>query len=149
MKLTKKIFIIIIVLISKTSYSQDLPDEMIKSFFTQYSKNPAKAVEKIYQTSIWTSRLKDGIEDMKNEVGKYTIDYMGEYYGSELITKKQLSNTFVLYSYLLKYDRQPIRFIFKLYRPNDKWVLFSLKIDGVIDEEIEQSAKLFNLDLEK
>ena len=149
MKFRKKIFIILIVLISKTSYSQDLPDEMIKSFFTEYSKNPAKAVEKIYQTSTWTSRLKDGIEDMKNEVGKYTVDYMGEYYGNELITKKQLSNTFVLYSYLLKYDRQPIRFIFKLYKPNDKWVLFSLKIDGVIDEEIEQSAKLFNLDLEK
>lgn len=145
----KKILIIILLLVSKISYSQHSSDDVIKAFFSEYSKNPAKAVEKIYQTSIWTSRLKDGIEEMKNEVNKYTVDYVGKYYGNELIVKKQFSDSFVLYSYLLKYDRQPIRFIFKLYKPDYKWVLFSLKIDGSLDEEIEQSAKLYNLNLDK
>ncbi|MDN3672409.1 hypothetical protein QWY99_04980 [Flavobacterium branchiarum] len=144
----KNIFIVIAILISQLSYTQVQSDEMIKNFFIEYSKNPAKAVENIYKSSIWTSRLKDGIEDMKNEVQKYNIDYMGKYYGSELIVKKQLSNSFILYSYLVKYDRQPIRFIFKLYKPNDKWVLFSLKIDGALDEEIEEAAKIYNLNLD-
>lgn len=145
----KNIFIIITILIAQISFCQSIPDEMMKDFFIEYSKNPTKAVEKIYQTSTWTSRLKDGIEDMKNEVNKYTVDYMGKYYGNELIVKKQLLENFVVYSYVLKYDRQPIRFIFKLYKPNDKWVLFSLKIDGVLDDEIEESAKLYNINFEK
>jgi hypothetical protein len=86
---------------------------------------------------------------MKNEVNKYTVDYVGKYYGNELITKKQFSESFVLYSYVFKYDRQPIRFIFKFYKPNDKWMLYSMKIDRDLDDEIEQSAKLYYLNLDK
>ncbi|MFT3796506.1 hypothetical protein [Flavobacterium sp.] len=103
----------------------------------------------MYATNPWTSRIKDGIEQIKNEVGKYTIDYIGKYYGNELIAKKQFSESLILYSYLVKYDRQPMRFIFKLYKPNDKWTLYEFSIDSSIDEEIEQAAKLYNLDLDK
>jgi hypothetical protein len=49
---------------------------------------------------------------------------------------------------MIKYDRQPIRFIFKLNKPNDKWILFSLKIDDSLDDEIEQAAKIYNLSLD-
>lgn len=140
-------FIILLILAATTTYSQNSSDDIIKDFFTEYSNKPALAIEKIYQTSIWTSRLKEGIEQMKNEVNRYTVDYIGKYYGQELIVKKQLSNNFILYSYLIKYDRQPLRFIFKLYKPNDKWVLFSLKIDDALDVEIEESAKLYNINL--
>lgn len=145
----KRTFQIILLLFCGLSYSQASSDEIIKTFFTDYSKNPSKAVEKIYQTNVWTMRLADGIEEMKNEVNKFTVDYIGKYYGNELIVKKQLSDSFVLYSYMLKYERQPIRFIFKLYKPNDKWILFSLKIDDSLDDEIEQSAKIYNLNLDK
>ena len=145
----KIIFVIILVFIMTTSYGQNSPDEIIKKFFIEYSKNPSNAVEEIYATNSWTGRIKDGIENMKKEVNSYTVDYVGKYYGNELITKKQFSESFMLYSYMLKYDRQPIRFIFELYKPNDKWTLFSLKIDANLDDEIEQSAKLYYLNLEK
>jgi len=134
---------------SIASYSQNSPDEIINKFFIEYSKNPSKAVEDIYATNPWTTRIKDGIETMKNEVNSYTVDYVGKYYGKELITKKQFSESFILYSYMLKYDRQPIRFTFKLYKPNDKWSLYSLNIDAGLDEELEQAAKLYYLNLEK
>lgn len=145
----KIIFVVILVSIMTTSYGQNSPDEIIKKFFIEYSKNPSNAVEEIYGTNSWTGRIKDGIENMKKEVNSYTVDYVGKYYGNELITKKQFSESFMLYSYMLKYDRQPIRFIFELYKPNDKWTLFSLKIDANLDDEIEQSAKLYYLNLEK
>lgn len=53
-----------------------------------------------------------------------TLDYIGKYYGYEIITTKKFSESFELHSYLVKSDRQPIRFIFKFYKPNDKWVFF-------------------------
>lgn len=146
----KKLSLIAIVtLLSLTLSGQTNPDDLISNFFKEYAKTPSKAVEEIYATNPWTTRIQDGIERMKNEVNKYTIDYVGKYYGYELITKKQFSESFVLYSYMVKYDRQPMRFIFKLYKPNDKWTLFSFKIDSDLDDEIEQAAKLYYLNLDK
>ena len=49
----------------------------------------------------------------------------------------------------MKYDRQPFRYIFEFYKPNEKWMLYSFKIDSEIDSEIEQSAKIYNLEIDK
>ena len=132
-----------------TSFAQTTPDEILQRFFTEYKKNPAHAVDEIYSTNPWAGRFRDAIEQMKNTVSKYTVDYVGQDYGNELIVKKQLAGSFVLYSYLMKYDRQPLRFIFEFYKPNDKWMLYSMKIDGNMDDELEQAAKIYYLDLEK
>lgn len=136
-------------LLALTSQAQSNPEELIHTFFQEYAKSPAKAVENIYATNPWNSRIKDGIESVKTEVNRYTVDYVGPYYGHELITKKQLSESFLLYSYMIKYDRQPMRFIFILYKPKDKWSLFSFKIDSDLDDEIEQAAKVYYLNLDK
>jgi hypothetical protein len=145
----KTILITLVTLFSLTTFGQSNPEDLINTFFKEYAKTPSKAVENIYETNPWSSRIKDGIETVKNEVNKYTVDYVGKYYGFELITKKQLSESFILYSYIVKYDRQPMRFIFKLYRPNDKWTLYSFNIDSNLSDEIEQSAKLYYLNLDK
>ena len=145
----KLLFLSIIGLCSLNMYSQSSPEELINNFFKEYAKTPAQAVENIYATNPWNARIRDGIETMKNEVNKYTIDYVGKYYGYELITKKQLSESFILCAYMVKYDRQPMRFTFKLYKPNDKWSLYSFQIDSDLDDELEQAAKLYYLDLDK
>jgi hypothetical protein len=145
----KLILFAVVIIFSIPTYGQSTPEELIKSFFATYSKNPGKAVEDIYATNPWSARIKDGIENVKKEVNGYNVNYVGKYYGQELITKKQLSESFILYSYMVKYDRQPMRFVFKLYKPNDKWTLYSFKIDTNLDVEIEESAKLYYLNLEK
>lgn len=145
-----RIFLIpILLFFSISSFAQTNPDDLIKKFFDEYKTSPALAIDNIYLTNSWTSRAKDAIDQMKNEVNKYTIDYMGKYYGYVLITQKKLSDCFILYSYMVRYDRQPLRFTFELYKPNDKWMLFSFKIDSNLDDEIEQSAKLYYLSLDK
>jgi hypothetical protein len=144
----KLILIAVMTILSFAIFAQSNPEEIINAFFKEYPKNPGQAVEDIYATNPWASRIRDGVENMKNEVNKYNIDYIGKYYGYELITKKQLSESFVLYSYIVKYDRQPLRYIFKLYKPNDKWTLYSFKIDMDLDDELEQAAKLFYLNLD-
>lgn len=145
----KFILITTMTFFSLLTFGQANPDEVMDAFFKEYAINPSKAVEDIYSTNPWNSRVRDGIESMKNEVNKYTIDYIGKYYGYELITKKQLSESFILYSYMIKYDRQPLRFIFNLYKPNDQWFLLSFKIDGSLDDEIEEAAKVYYLNLDK
>ncbi|MCA0349177.1 MAG: hypothetical protein LCH35_07945 [Bacteroidetes bacterium] len=136
-------------LIISFSYCQSNPEDIIKKFFLEYSKNPSNAIDQIYSTNPWNSRIKDGIENMKKEVESYNLEYVGKYYGNELIVKKQFSESFILYSYMLKYERLPLRFIFEFYKPDKEWNLYSLKIDANLDDEIEQSARLYYLNLER
>lgn len=148
-KMKKLIVFTTLTFFSVITYGQSNPDELITTFFKEYAKSPVKAVENLYATSVWTSRNKDGIETIKNEIAKLNVDFVGKYYGYEPIIKKQFSESFLLSSYMVKYDRQPLRFTFELYKPNDKWVLFSFKFDTDLDDEIEEAAKLYHLNLEK
>lgn len=144
----KFLLILFLSVLCFTSYGQASPEELIKKFFTEYPKNSSKAIDDLYNTNPWTVRIKDGIENIKKEVNSYTVDYVGKLYGYELITQKQFSESFVLYSYMVKYDRQPMRFVFKFYKPNDKWTLYSFAIDSNLDEELSEAAKLYFLKLE-
>ncbi|WP_177764419.1 hypothetical protein [Flavobacterium sp. I3-2] len=147
--MNKLLLIAILSILSISSYGQQSnPDELIKKFFTEYPKNSGKALDELYETNPWNVRIKDGIETIKKEVNSYNVDYVGKYYGYELITKKKLSESFVLYSYMVKYDRQPMRFVFKFYKPNDKWILFGFEVDTNLDDELSEAAKIYFLKLD-
>jgi len=135
--------------LSIPAYAQSTPDELITKFFEGYNKDSGKAIDDLYATNAWTSRIKEGIDGIKKELNGYTVDYVGKYYGYELITKRQLSDSFVLYSYMVKYDRQPMRFSFKFYKPNNTWTLYSFAVDSNLDDELSEAAKLYFLKLDE
>lgn len=145
----QKLLIVVMISISGNLFSQSSPQDLIDVFFTTYEKDAGKAVKELYETNKWTERIKDDIDKVIGTVNGFTESYMGKYYGYEIITTKKFAESFELYSYLVKYDRQPIRFIFKFYKPDDKWVLYSYALDDTLDDEIQEAAKLFYLDLEK
>lgn len=145
----KRLLFILLISISGNIFAQSEPQKLIDSFFKTYEKDAGKAVQDLYATNKWTEIVKDDIENVVETVNKFTESYMGKYNGYEIITTKKFSESFILYSYLVKYDRQPIRFIFKFYKPSDKWVLYSYSLDDNLDDEIQEVAKLFYLDLNK
>jgi hypothetical protein len=136
-------------LLTLTGIAQNTPKEIAEYFFKDYKANGASAaLDDLYSTNKWMSRATDAISNLKSQLEGLNEDYVGKYYGYELITEKHLAGSYVLLSYLVKYDRQPIRFIFQFYKPNDKWVIYSFQFDGNIDDEIVESAKLYYLDLD-
>lgn len=145
----KRLLLILLISISGNISAQSEPQNLINSFFKTYEKDAGKAVKDLYATNKWTERIKDDIDKIVGTVNSFTENYMGKYYGSEIITTKKFSESFILYSYLVKYDRQPMRFIFKFYKPNDKWVLYSYALDDNLDNEIQEAAKLYNLNLDE
>lgn len=145
----KKLLLILFISISGFATAQSKPKDLIDRFFTLYEKDAGKAVKELYATNKWTERIKDDIDKIIGTVNGFTESYMGKYYGYEKITSKKFSESFILYSYLVKYDRQPLRFIFKFYKPNDKWVLLSYSLDDNLGTEIQEAAKLYYLELDK
>jgi hypothetical protein len=145
----KKLLIVLMISISGNLLAQSSPQDLIDTFFATYEKDAGKAVKELYATNKWTERIKDDIDKIVGTVNGFTESYMGKYYGYEIITNKKFAESFELYSYMVKYDRQPIRFIFKFYKPNDKWVLYSYALDDNLDTEIQEAAKLYYLELDK
>lgn len=144
----KRLLPVLFILISFSQLlkAQTTPEEHIEKFFTDFKlKGAEKAVENIYETNKWISKFEDGIDNLKKQLESYDKDLVGEYYGYEFITKKELGESYVLYSYLAKYDRQPLRFTFQFYKPKDKWFLYAFQFDDKFDEELEKAAEIYFL----
>lgn len=130
--------------------AQESPEDIIDTFFENYENKGAEySVEELYKTNPWTTRIEDAVHNVKTQLARFNDDLVGEYYGYEKLVKKQLGESYVLYAYFLKFDRQFLRLTFQFYKPNDKWMLYSFQFDDNFDEEIEEAAKLYYLEFEE
>ncbi|WP_323789039.1 hypothetical protein [Psychroserpens sp.] len=124
--------------------AQDKPQDLVDNFFKNFeTKGATFALDELYRGNTWISRNNDAVEKLKTQMEGLNENFVGKYYGKEVILEKKLSDSFVLISYLVKYDRQPLRFTFQFYRPDDTWRIQSFSYDGDLDDEIEEAAKLY------
>ena len=129
---------------SNSAFTQESPEEIIITFFEKYKdSNSTTALDYLYGKNKWVNKVSDDILNIKKQVASLTEDYVGKYYGYEEILEKKLSDSFILKSYLVKYERQPLRFTFQFYKPDKEWIVFSFGFDANLDDEIEEAAKLY------
>ena len=144
----RSVTVFVLISISYSGMAQDGPNKLVEAFFEDYQKiGPSKALDNLYSTNKWMNRATDAISNLKNKLEGLNEDYVGKYYGYELMVEKKLAESYILQSYLVKFDRQPIRYTFQFYKPNDEWLIYSFQFDGNIDDEIEEAAKLYFQDL--
>ncbi len=102
----KKSLILLLLITNINALSQNKPKEQVAKFFTDYQQeNATVAIDNLYKTNDWMNRAADAITDLKNKMEGLNNDFVGEFYGYELILEKKLGDSFVLLSYLGKYDR--------------------------------------------
>lgn len=145
--MTKKSFLILIswLLLSTHSFGQLADNEVItKKFFETFKTDPGKAYNDLFVDNKWMKDKKTDLEAIRLKL----IDFfsgLGQYYGYEPITEKSAGESYVLKSYLIKYERQPVRFTFLLYRPNKTWQIQNFSYDTNIEDEVEEAAKAYRL----
>jgi hypothetical protein len=120
------------------------PAEFSKKFFEIYSAKPFDAIDYIFSGEKTTKQLKEDIIAIKKNL-KATINLVGDFDGYELITEKSIGNSFKLMSYMVKYDRQPIRFIFIYYKPKDAWKVYTFQFNTNLDDELGEAARVDRL----
>lgn len=124
-----------------------LPDVMeatsvINNFFKMYKDDgTAKAIDYIFSTNASLSDTNQ-LATLKNKLDS-TRRQIGNFNRQELITQKSSSNSLVLFSYLVKHDKQPLRFTFIFYKPKNNWTLYKFKFDDETDTELEESGKIY------
>ena len=125
-------------------HAQSSPDEIVETFFKTYQENGStKALNELYKSNKWIDVNGSAMISLKEKMETLTVDFVGEFNGYELIVEKKLADSFILRSYLVKFERQPIRFTFQFYRPDKIWKIQKFSYDGDIDTEIEEAAKLY------
>ena len=115
--------------------------KVIDTFFNKYKEgSPSDAIDYIFGTN--QSFMPEQIAELKNKLTTATLA-TGNFNGTELITTKKTSDSLIFYSYLVKHDKQPLRFTFIFYKPKDKWVLYKFKFDDQVDAELEESGRIY------
>lgn len=136
---------LVVLLSSVTLNAQSTTEEITTKFFSTYAESPQEAVDYVFSTNKWMiDRNKDGIENVKNQLTNF-LGLVGDYYGYEKITEKSVGKSYKLESYMIKYDRQPVRFTFVFYKPKDKWQVQNFQYDDKLDDELEESGKVYRL----
>jgi len=138
--ITKRYIIvqIILIVLSINTNGQNTPDEYINAFFEEYqSKTTDEAFDSIFATNSFVT--KEDVGKIKNRVNQYK-EVLGKYHDKELLIKKDIGESIEVHSYMLKYDRQPIRFIFTFYKPGANWKIYNFRLSDDFLEEIENAT---------
>jgi len=125
-------------------FGQTIEKEITDKFFLIYEKEPIKAVDYAFSTNKWFERKLDGIAELKSGL-KNLIDLCGEYSGYELLSKKTAGQNITIMTFIVKYDREPIRFTFYLYRAKDKWRVNNFSYDEDVDKDLIEAGKAYRL----
>lgn len=142
------LFSFAIICLATTVQAQTTPSDFVEKFFTTFENDGSdKALDDLYATNDWIKQRPETLTQLKKSMNDLTEDYVGKYYGYDLICKKNLLDRLVLMSYMVRYGRQPIRFTFEFYQPDQEWMLYSFKFDIALDDEMEESAGMQYQDL--
>lgn len=123
------------------------PEEYINNFFLTYqSQNIDIALDSLFSTNPWLmERSKDDIDNIKSQLTSYSY-ILGKYQGFELISSRKIGNCLQQYMYIVKFDRQPLRFNFIFYKAFNIWKLQNFRYDDNLSEELYESSKLYYLE---
>ena len=138
----KNAILFFFLLCSISSFAQTDPEKAIDEFFKIYkSKGVDASMDFLFKSNKWMSNQKDQIESVKSKL-EGTMKLVGDYYGYDFVTKKTVGDHLALYTYMVRYDRQPIRFSLTFYKANDQWMFFNFKYDDNMDDELEEAIKV-------
>lgn len=123
----------------KVKAQEQTPADISKKFFELYATKPMDAIDQLFADVKKNKQVNDDITAIKKNL-KVTIDQDGQYYGYEPLTEKGVGNTIKLLSYIVKYDKQPVRFVFVFYKPKDVWKIYTFQFNTNLDEELNNAA---------
>ena len=128
-----------------SSFAQNSPEEIINKFFDLYKKAGSdEALDYIFSTNKYSGDSQEAINNLKENLRK-TVSFHGSFRGYELLSRKSAGQSFVMLTFLVKHDRDPLTFRIVLYKPIDKWQVQNFKFDNKMDDELEEASKGYRL----
>jgi len=116
-------------------------EPLIQKFFKKFEAgNINEAIDELYSTNKWAEQQRDMVQNIKTQFAGLG-GLVGQYRGRELVGTTTIGGRLVHVTYLALYDRQPLRFEFQLYKPQDAWIIYSFSFDANLSDELEASSR--------
>lgn len=143
-----KYFIIFSILLLSSCNQKEIThtdsDVIIESFFKTYkNQSPKAALNELFATNKYFETMhSQNINEVKDTLISCT-NSIGEYSGYEIVSKRTVGHSLIHYTCVVKYEIQPIRFMFTLYKPKDKWHLFNFQFSTDFTNELDESSQFY------
>jgi len=128
---TKVLYIFMFLCISINA--QQNAEKEVNRFFATYQKQPEKAVRDLYQKNKWSAEVSKDI-DYIVEVVNNLPPSMGKYLGKEKLKQEKIGTVLIKYTYMVKYERQPVFFYFIFYKSQKQWIIHSFSLNDKLDK---------------
>lgn len=113
-----------------------IPDKFF-AYIAQGKTN--EAIDFLYNTNQWVAKNSDQVMNLKGELSKLH-GLVGNYTYHELIAEAKAGSRYADLIYLVGYERQPIRFEIKVYKPGNHWRFQGVSFDTRVTDDIEKLA---------
>ena len=115
--------------LSASAFADDGYDTEIEKFFSLYEKGEInRAIDSIYSTNRWIDSSSDAVMNVKGQFSSMS-QVVGAYLGKERVGVHSYAERLLLVTYLVLYERQPIRLEFMFYRPKNAWIIYRFSFD--------------------
>lgn len=116
-------------------------EQIAAKFFDLLSEGKSgEAVDSVFKTNPYLDKVADAIVQVKSSLAS-SEKLIGNYRDSSLILDKKLGDRVIYLYYLAAFERQPIKFEFLCYKPNEKWVIQNLFFSDKVLDDIRDFVK--------
>jgi hypothetical protein len=140
-KLALLMFITILsISVKAQSDSLNTPERICDHFFMLFETDTDNAVDFIFSTNKWfnTANMPQ-LTEIKGKIKK--LYYLGTFRGFEVSSKKILSPSLILITYMVKYDRQPIKIEFYFYKPELRWQIQTFRFEEDLKTDLQNATE--------
>ena len=136
----KTIVLALVITLVQVGYSME-PEEIINEFSKHLVESEFEAaVAELFANAPESSGAKVSALKLTAQLQNMT-DGGGPYYGADLIVEQKMGERLVSFVYLARYEKGPIRFQFRFYRPNERWIFQSLHYSDKLEQQFSTAVK--------
>lgn len=116
--------------------------KVVDVFFQEYKTSSKTAIVNLLGKNRWITL--DDANKVAGQIGALAAE-LGAFKGGEKVGENTFGKSMLQYVYLAKYERQPVKFTFRFYKPNDKWELYSFNYEIDFIGELDEAGKAYRL----
>lgn len=121
--------------------NEKLPEDLVNTFFELYrSRGPVTAVDYIFANNPYIFEKQESVQSLKTKISNLE-KMLGKENGSFMVQNQDFEGTIRVITYIVKFDRQPLRFSFVFYKPADRWLTYQFNFDDAMNDSILNETK--------
>jgi hypothetical protein len=112
----------------------------INEFFTRLQRSKTEAaVDFLWDRTEWAKVQRPSAGEVENDIENMKIE-SGGFLGREMLDIRSTADRYAVVSVMAVCEHRPLLFVFSLYRPENRWLMYSLEYSDNLPDMLNRSA---------